>query len=201
MQRFDEYKESDQVSSLKACDFKHCTDLIVGSKTADDYKGPNHQYVCDNKLRINRNKVRRLTPMECERLQGYPDGWTLIGEPEEVEVKDYDIEYDEKGNVVSKTFIGTHTEIEYFYIDGEGKKKRCIDSSRYKALGNSIALPFWAHLAKRFVDIGEVQTIGSLFDGIGGFPLVFKQAGAITLWTSEIEPFCEEVVKIRLGKE
>lgn len=24
----------------------------------------------------DRNKVRRLTPMECERLQGFPDGWT-----------------------------------------------------------------------------------------------------------------------------
>ena len=97
------------------------------------------------------NCVRRLTPMECERLQGYPDGWTDI--------------------------------------------PGATDSKRYKALGNSIALPFWEHLAKRFVEIGEVKSIGSLFDGIGGFPLVFQRAGADTKWTSEIEPFCEDVVR------
>ena len=38
-------------------------------------------------------------------------------------------------------------------------------------------------------------TLGSLFDGIGGFPLCFKRAGAETKWVSEIEPFCEQVVK------
>ena len=75
------------------------------------------------------------------------------------------------------------------------------DSKRYKALGNSIALPFWEHLAHRFAEIGEVQTIGSLFDGIGGFPLVFKRAGAETLWTSEIEPFCQKVVEYHFGNE
>ena len=62
-------------------------------------------------------------------------------------------------------------------------------------------MPFWEHLAKRLVNIGGVQTIGSLFDGIGGFPLCFQRAGAETLWTSEIEPFCEQVVKIRFGGE
>lgn len=104
---------------------------------------------CD--LAISQNSVRRLTPLECERLQGYPDGWTDI--------------------------------------------PGATDSKRYKALGNSIALPFWEHLAHRFVKIGNVQSIGSLFDGIGGFPLVFRRAGAETKWTSEIEPFCEDVVR------
>ena len=42
---------------------------------------------------MTRSTVRRLTPLECERLQGYPDGWTLIGAPEEVEVKDYATEW------------------------------------------------------------------------------------------------------------
>ena len=99
------------------------------------------------------NCVRRLTPLECERLQGYPDGWTDI--------------------------------------------PGATDSKRYKALGNSIALPFWEFLAKRFVSIGGVQTIGSLFDGIGGFPLCFYRAGAKTLWTSEIEDFPIRVVHER----
>jgi len=105
----------------------------------------------------NMKSVRRLTPMECERLQGFPDGWTDI--------------------------------------------PGASDSARYKALGNSIALPFWKHLAYRFADIGDVETIGSLFDGIGGFPLSFEEAGVKTLWTSEIEPFCEKVVGIRFGEE
>ena len=144
--------------------------------------------------------VRRLTPLECERLQGYPDYWTLIGEPEEVEVKDYDIKYDEEGNEVEKTLIGSHKEIEYFYTDSEGKRRRCADSARYKALGNSIALPWWQWLAKRIsAEYEQPVTIGSLFDGIGGFPLVFSRAGGIPVWASEIEPFCIEVTKRRFG--
>ena len=79
---------------------------------------------------VSTMSVRRLTPLECERLQGFPDHWTLIGEPEEVDVKDYDTEYDEDGNEIGKTFVGTHKEIEYFFIDRNGKKKRCADSSR-----------------------------------------------------------------------
>ena len=62
-----------------------------------------------------RHIVRRLTPLECERLQGYPDGWTDIGE----------------------------------WIDSKGKKHKEADSPRYKALGNSIALPPWKWVLKR----------------------------------------------------
>ncbi len=51
---------------------------------------------------MNGLTVRRLTPLECERLQGFPDGWT-------------DIPW--KG------------------------KKHTLDSPRYKALGNSMAVP------------------------------------------------------------
>ena len=101
--------------------------------------------------------VRRLTPLEAERLQGFPDGWTDI----------------------------------------EG----ATDSKRFKAIGNSIALPFWIHLAKRFAEIGKVETLGSLFDGIGGFPLAFQKANVKTLWTSEIEPFCRKVTKIRFKEQ
>lgn len=159
MQGFGDYVESDKASSCKQRDYKDATDLVIqktyqdktGSLNAVDYKGINAQYVEQNKYQITNNCVRRLTPLECERLQGYPDGWTDI--------------------------------------------PGASDSKRYKALGNSIALPFWEHLAHRFVEIGNVKTIGSLFDGIGGFPLCFKRAGAETLWTSEIELFCEDVVR------
>lgn len=147
--------------------------------------------------------VRRLTPTECERLQGYPDGWTLIGEPEQVEVKDYDIKYDTDGNVTEKALIGTHEETQYFYKDENGKRKKCSDSARYKALGNSIALPFWFYLLRRIAAQYErPATLGSLFDGIGGFPLCWERCNGrgTALWASEIEPFCIAVTKERFGE-
>ena len=108
--------------------------------------------------------VRRLTPLECERLQGFPDGWTDIGE----------------------------------WTDSKGKKHKDADSPRYKALGNSIALPFWAWLARRIcAQYERPMTMGSLFDGIGGFPLVFERAGARAVWASEIEEFPIAVTKLR----
>ena len=153
--------------------------------------------------------VRRLTPRECERLQGFPDNWTLIGEPEDVEVKDYEYTYDEDGNETGKTLIGTHTEVEYYYTDRFGKRKRCADSARYKALGNSIAVGyanqqsgFWCWLARRIAAQYERQiTMGSLFDGSGGFPLAFEACGARAVWASEIEDFCIEVTRRRFPEE
>lgn len=151
--------------------------------------------------------VRRLMPAECEALQGYPLNWTLIGKPEEVEVKDYDIEYDEDGNEISKTLVGTHKEIGYFYTDRDGRKKRCADSSRYKAIGNSIAVGyanqqsgFWMWLMKRIsAQYERSATLGSLFDGIGGFPLAweFYNGRGSAVWASEIEDFCIEVTRRR----
>ena len=186
--------------------------------------------------------VRRLTPAEREALQGFPQNWTLIGKPEEVEVKDYvtewipgtdckyetveearqeyleaflDDELDEEdydafdpkkyGFVEKRTQIGSHTEIQYFYTDRDGKKKRCADSARYKAIGNSIAVGyannqsgFWCWLARRICAQYERQvSLGSLFSGIGGFELAFQSCGAKPVWASEIEPFCIEVTRRR----
>ena len=109
--------------------------------------------------------VRRLTPTECERLQGFPDGWTDIGE----------------------------------WTDSKWKlHKESSDSARYKALGNSIALPFWKYLARRIAAQYERDiTMGSLFDGIGGFPYAFEKTGAKAVWASEIEEFPIAVTKRR----
>lgn len=112
--------------------------------------------------------VRRLTPLECERLQGYPDGWTDIGD----------------------------------YIDSNGKKRKTSDSARYKALGNSIALPPWKWVLKRLCACYERDaTMASLFDGIGGFPLIWEQLNGegTCLWASEIEEFPMAVTKRRFG--
>ena len=160
---------------------------------------------------VMKSKVRRLTPEECEALQGFPRNWTVIGEPEEVEVTDYEYEYDDDGNEISKTPIGTHKEVQYFYTDENGKRKRCADSARYKALGNSIAVGyankqsgFWMWLMKRISATYERSaTMGSLFDGIGGFPLAweFYNGKGSCLWASEIEGFPIQVTKERFKEE
>lgn len=113
--------------------------------------------------------VRRLTPMECERLQGYPDGWTDIGE----------------------------------WTDSKGKKHQTSDTSRYKALGNSIALPFWYWMMQNMAEyLPEKPTLGSLFDGIGGFPLCWERihGKGTARWASEIEEFPMAVTKKRFGE-
>jgi hypothetical protein len=84
------------------------------------------------------------------------------------------------------------------WVDSKGKKhKGESDSPRYKALGNSIALPFWQWMAERMVKYVDEQTMGSLFDGIGGFPLVFSRCGCKPVFASEIEEFPIAVTKIR----
>lgn len=112
--------------------------------------------------------VRRLTPLECTRLQGYPDGWVDIGD----------------------------------WIDSKGKKHKEADAPKYKALGNSIALPFWKWLCHNIVNRlkkdGQTTTMASLFDGIGGFPLCWIEATqekSDVLWISEIEEFSIAVTR------
>lgn len=49
---------------------------VMGTLQARDYKGLNTEGVRDGKAIVGNSTVRRLTPTECERLQGFPDGWT-----------------------------------------------------------------------------------------------------------------------------
>lgn len=114
--------------------------------------------------------VRRLTPLECERLQGFPDGWTDIGE----------------------------------WTDSKGKlHKGSSDSARYAALGNSIALPSWFYVLSRLSEYCEEKTMASLFDGIGGFPLIWETVNGkgTCIWASEIEEFPIAVTKHHFGEE
>lgn len=113
--------------------------------------------------------VRRLTPDECASLQGFPRDWCNIGD----------------------------------WVDSKGKLHKDSDSPKYKAYGNSIAVGydnnasgFWCWLARRICAQYEHRvTMGSLFDGIGGFPLAFSACGAIPVWASEIEEFPIAVTK------
>lgn len=85
--------------------------------------------------------------------------------------------------------------------DEKGKTHKDADSPKYRALGNSICLPFWHWLLKRIIAHCGKKTMGSLFDGIGGFTLCWNAAGGETLWASEIEPFCIAVTKKHFGDE
>lgn len=152
-QSFSGYKESDKCSTLKA----KAGNIGNGSE-------------CLIAEKVIRWIVRRLTPVECERLQGYPDDYTNIGD----------------------------------WTDSKGKKHKYADSPRYKALGNSIALPQWLWLVQRMRPyLKEKPTLGSLFDGLGGFPLVWQRAygEGTARWASEIEEFPMAVTKRRFGEE
>ena len=132
--------------------------------------GVNSTLTAQGPSAVCESTVRRLTPLECERLQGFPDGWTDIGD----------------------------------YIDTNGKKRKTSDTARYKALGNSIALPSWVWVLERLsYCCGADRTMASLFDGIGGFPLIWETLnGAGTcLWASEIEEFPIAVTKLRFGED
>ena len=87
------------------------------------------------------------------------------------------------------------------WVDSKGKvHKGEADSPRYKALGNSIALPFWDWLLGRIsAQYDRPATLGSLFDGIGGFPLCWEKYNGkgSALWASEIEEFPIAVTKLR----
>ena len=137
------------------------------AKANCDFREDSETYPVQNRV------VRRLTPLECERLQGFPDGWTDIGDW---------VKTDKRGRKI--------------------KVKGSADSPRYKALGNSIALPPRKWLLKRLCGNYERNaTMASLFDGIGGFPLIWEQLNGYgtCLWASEIEEFPIAVTKRRFG--
>ena len=90
-QRVDQFRDDEIASTESARQHKDATDLVCQPTSAWDAD-------C-------RNLIRRLTPLECERLQGYPDGWTDV--------------------------------------------PGASDSARYKALGNSVAIPCVEHLMQR----------------------------------------------------
>lgn len=188
-QSFSHYKESDKSSTLKAKagNIGNGSESLVVEKTSIAVDGYNGAVTGEKAASLTCKNdgshsgplvaekticwiVRRLTPVECERLQGYPDDYTNIGD----------------------------------WTDSKGKKHKCADSPRYKALGNSIALPQWFWLVQRMCPyLKEKPTLGSLFDGIGGFPLVWETTygKGTARFASEIEEFPMAVTKRRFGEE
>lgn len=114
-----------------------------GCKGVSNNSGLNggHSLNYQNPVRIGYT-VRRLTPLECERLQGYPDGWTEI--PGTTEVSKEEIEF---WRGVWYTWDKMQSEQPE---DVKPRKDRAIiswlknptsDTAQYKALGNSVAVP------------------------------------------------------------
>lgn len=155
----------------------HCTAEIELAQPlkARDYKDP--LTLLDERNAEVETVIRRLTPLECTRLQGFPDGWVDIGD----------------------------------WVDTKGKLHKEADTPKYKALGNSIAVGyannqsgFWMVLMKRIsAQYERSATLGSLFDGISGFPLAWaRYNGAENCrWASEIEEFPIAVCKKHFGDE
>ena len=118
MRAFGDYINDETASTMKARDYKDATDLVV--------HGTQHPCVSSGlAFMMGRNhgqeniifepRPRRLTPIECERLQGFPDGYTAI--------------------------------------EWGGKSvEQCPDGHRYKALGNSMAVPVMRWLGLRIIN-------------------------------------------------
>ena len=137
--------------------------------------------------------IRRLTPTECARLQGFPDNWGQLAP------------YDPADADFWEDVRKTHAEI-------NGKKYKPVknlkawydklhtDSAEYKAYGNGLALPCAEYVIHGIAEQGA-KTLGSLFDGIGGFPLAGVLNGIKPVWASEIEPYPIAVTVSRFGIE
>jgi DNA (cytosine-5)-methyltransferase 1 len=187
MNGFGDYRAAECASSCKQRDYKDGTDLICSSVDCRNFteggelngtlqakESGGTSLNLNNTVRQNM-VVRRLTPMECERLQGFPDGWTDIGDW---------VKTDKRGREI--------------------KVKGSADSPRYKALGNSIALPFWDWMLRRMARyLPEDATLGSLFDGISGFNVCWARihGAECCRWSSEIEQFPIAVTKKHFGDE
>jgi DNA (cytosine-5)-methyltransferase 1 len=176
MQGFGDYIKSDVVSSCRARDYKDATDLVCAVDCRNGTENPDINGTLQAKdnggtsLNLNnvvrqRYVVRRLTPLECARLQGYPDKWLDIGD----------------------------------WIDDNGKKHKESDSVKYRALGNSIAIPPWLFVLGRLNEFCDDKGMASLFDGISGFPLIwsFLNGKENCVWSSEVDSFCRAVARIR----
>lgn len=153
MQGFGDYKESECVSGLKARDFKDATDLVVECAGVDcrnmneyDELYPTLQAKPNGGQSLNfsgavrtRYIVRRLTPTECARLQGFPDKW---GHPDHKD--DFTDEECTFWLDVRNTHAAINGKAERQYTKEQmlaWYNKLHTDSAEYRMWGNGIALP------------------------------------------------------------
>ena len=145
---------------------------IAGTLDSDYHKGCGEREGTEREVVLEKQYdnliVRRLTPLECSRLQGLPDGWLDIGEWK-----------DEKGK--------THK-------DSDAPKYRAAGNGIALPFWEWLMIRIGNQLRKDGV---ENPTMASLFDGTGSFPLVAQRNGIKPIWCSEIEPFCVALTKLR----
>lgn len=213
MSAFGQYETDGTFSAMKQRGYKDATDLVLSIDRAAFNQGENAQYdfqIDDdgisqtvisrgpNAIAASNNNyaVRRLTPLECSRLQGYPDNWAHIPEIPQTEqnISFFQNVWNEWNDINEKPHKTRNALLKWMRTPSS-------DSAEYKSYGNSIALPPWRFVLSRIYQHGA-RTLGSLFDGIGGFPLIWSELpGTTTAWASEIEPFPIAVTTIRLSKQ
>lgn len=91
-------------------------------------------------------RMRRLTPVECERLQGFPDGHTLIPTEKRKKVSSDELAYLRKN---------------YPNLNEEEAAMLAADGPRYKAIGNSMAIPVMRWIGDRITKAACRQNEGN----------------------------------------
>jgi DNA (cytosine-5)-methyltransferase 1 len=124
MVAFGEYETDELASTIKQRDYKDATDLIAihGTQDPDILKEKAHTLGRNNGQENSiflKDRIRRLTPIECERLQGFPDNYTQIPW---------------RGRVAEE----------------------CPDGPRYKAMGNSMAVPVMRWIGRRIDMVDKI---------------------------------------------
>ncbi len=178
MAAFGEYIDDETASTVKARDFKDATDLAVFSSTGAGFWSEGHgtlrareqeshehlvtlafpermsgtQHAATKntspslmaknttavcyEVRNAEVAVRRLTPVECERLQGFPEGHTLIPTEKRKKVSSDELAY-----------LRNH----YPDLSEEEAAMLAADGPRYKAIGNSMAVPVMQWIGRRIL--------------------------------------------------
>lgn len=152
--------------------------------------------------------VRRLMPVECGRLQGFPDGWGEIEQlppdmPEATAAfwsRVYETDCAIKGKRPQKSILEKPDKLAAWHNGLH------TDSAEYKMWGNGMALPNALFFVQRAVARVAIDTgkgaanvkLGSMFDGSGTMPLCAAMCGAQPVWASEVEPYPIAVTKTHL---
>lgn len=137
--------------------------------------------------------IRRLTPTECARLQGFPDWWSTLAPYNPADAEFWEDVRKTHAEINGKTYKPVK-DLKKWY------EKLHTDSAEYKMWGNGIALPNARYVMQGIAEQGA-KTLGSLFDGSGGFPLAGVLNGIKPVWASEVEPYPIAVTKSRFREE
>lgn len=190
-QSYDNYVEDGVAGTIK----KSGGALGAGSETTVCEKNQTPDWV-----------VRRLIPLECGRLQGFPDGWAEIAPLtsldeipfwREVYARDCEI----KGKRPSQKIMRADSRESDWALMRWHDELHSM-AAEYAMWGNGMALPnalFFVKSAFRELEKHPREIkLGSLFDGSGTMPLCAAMCGGRPVWASEIEPYPIAVTKTHL---